>query len=101
MSQPVITLAWASRKRHLFVDGRLLCEKTHKSAGYSPRGGHYISYQLDMPKTPKQCPDERYCHSDGTIPFLPLDDIKIGDGGILRSSICATCQKRYDKLFKK
>ena len=94
-----VILAWASRKRHIFVNGTLLCEKVHKSAGYSPRGRHYISYQLDMPKSPKATPDEKYCHSDGIIPAMPLDEIKIGNGGISRKSICVTCQKRYDKIF--
>ena len=95
----VVILAWASRKRHIFVNGVLLCEKQHKSAGYSPKGGHYISYQLEMPSKPKTDPDSKHTHTDGIIPALPLDEIKIGDGGISRRSICAACQKRYDKIF--
>lgn len=95
----VVILAWASRKRHLFVNGVLLCEKQHKSAGYSPKGGHYVSYQLEMPNKPKTDPDTKHTHTDGGIPPLPLDEIKIGDGGISRRSICAACQKRYDKIF--
>lgn len=95
----IVTLAWASRKRHIFVNRVLLCEKQHKSAGYSRNGGHYISYQLEMPTKPKTTPDIKHTHTDGVIPALPLDEIKTGDGGISRRSICAACQKRYDKIF--
>lgn len=96
-----VILAWASRKRHIFVNGVLLCEKQHKSNGYSPKGRHYVSYQLEMLSKPKSDPDTKHTHTDGIIPALPLDEIKIGDGGILRDSICAACQKRYDKIFTK
>ena len=95
-----VILAWASRTRHIFVDGKLLCEATHKTNGYSPKGGHYVSYQLEMPDKPKTHPDISHTHTDGIIPFLPLDEIKIGNGGISRKSICRKCQKQYDKLFK-
>lgn len=95
-----VILAWASQKRHLFVNGVLLCEKKPKTTdGYSRKGGHYISYQLEMPSSALTVPDERYSHGEGIIPALPLDEIKIGNGGISRRSICAACQKRYDKIF--
>ena len=91
-----VVLAWASRKRHLFVNGVLLCEKKHKTGdGYNHKGGHYMSYQLEFPTWDKRGPDEKYAHFDGIIPAKPLDEI----GGIIRSSICAACQKRYDKIF--
>lgn len=97
----VVVLAWASRKRHIFINGVLLCEKKHKThGGYSHKGGHYMSYQIEMPNRPKTDPDIKYTHTDGIIPALPLDEIKIGSGGISRQSICVACQKRYDKIFQ-
>lgn len=115
----VVILAWASRKRHLFINDVLLCEKRHKTTdGYSAKGRHYISYQLDMPKEPMRNPDMTHTHGDGIIPAMPLDEIVIPmtpdfrqywekkDGlksviqkGLDRRSICAACQKRYDKIF--
>jgi len=98
--EPKVVLAWASRKRHLFVNGVLLCGKKPKTGdGYSRKGGHYISYQLEMPDKPMIHPDTKYTHTDGIIPYLPLDEIRIGNGGISRKSICADCQKRYDLHF--
>lgn len=95
-----VILAWASRKRHIFINGVLLCEKKHKTtAGYSVKGRHHISYQVEMPNQPMSAPDGKYTHGDGIIPAMPLDEIKIGDGGISRRSICVVCQKRYDKIF--
>jgi hypothetical protein len=96
-----IVIAWASRKRHIFIDGALLCAKEPKTkCGYSGRrrGGHLISYQIEMPDSEIQKPDEKYSHGEGIIPDLPLDEIKIGSGGIIRSSICTSCQKKYDKM---
>ena len=91
----VITLAWASRKRHIFIDGKMICQCDHKTrGGYSKKGGHYVSYQMEMP-TYKKTPDSTYTHTDGVIPALPLDKI----GGIFRKSICAICQKKYDSIF--
>jgi hypothetical protein len=96
-----VCLAWGSRKRHLFVNDVLLCEKRFETAGgYSRKGGHSISYQIaGLPTYQMTTPDQKFSHGDGIIPALPLDEIKIGDGGISRKSICAACQKRYDKLF--
>ena len=98
--KPVVILAWASRKRHIFIDGDLICGKKGKTtAGYSVKGRHLISYQIEMPTKPLAFPDQRYSHGEGIIPFEPLDSIKIGDGGISRRSICLSCQKKYDKLL--
>lgn len=95
-----VILAWGSRTRHIFVNDTLLCEKKPKTTdGYSRKGGHYMSYQLQMPRVPKTHPDEKYNHSDGIIPALPLDEIKIHGIGLCRRTICAACQKRYDKIF--
>ncbi len=91
-----VILAWASRKRHLFVNGVLLCKKKHKTRdGYNHKGAHYMSHQLEFPTWEKRGPDEKYTHLDGIIPAKPLDEV----GGIIRTSICAACQKRYDKIF--
>lgn len=92
-----VVLAWASRKRHIFVNGILLCASRHKTGdGYNHKGGHYMSYQLEFPTWEKRDPDQKCAHFDGIIPAKPLDEI----GGIIRSSICTACQKRYDKIFK-
>ncbi len=114
-----VVLAWASRVRHIFVNGHLMCEKKPKTVdGYSRKGGHYISYQLEMPDKPMRAPDMLHTCGEGIVPALPLDEIEIPmsaqfreywqkqDGlksvihrGLNRKSICAACQKRYDKIF--
>jgi hypothetical protein len=93
-----VIIAWGSRKRHIFIDGKLLCETKHKP-DYS-RGGHYCSYTLSgLPKHDKK-PDVDYkggggAHLDGVIPFKPLDEI----GGIITRSICNKCQALFSKLL--
>ena len=64
-----VILAWASRKRHIFVNGVLLFAKQHKSNGYSPKGRHYVSYQLEMPSWPMTHPDTKHTHTVRRCPF--------------------------------
>lgn len=93
-----VQLAWATRVRHIAVDGKVLCEPKTKSAGYSVSNGQYNTLALSgLPTYSKSSDDSDRSHGDGTIKFAPLDqqDFKI----ILRS-ICKKCQKRYAKLFK-
>lgn len=93
-----VCIAWASRKRHIFVNGHLICETKHKP-DYS-RGGHYCSYTLsELPTHEKQAdvdyPKGGGCHMDGIIPFKPLTEI----GGISQRSICSKCLAKYVKLI--
>jgi hypothetical protein len=97
-----ICIVWASRKRHITLDKKLLCETQHKG-GYS-KGGHYNSYNLDPGVFDKirTEPDVDYlkgagAHSEGIIPFLPLDQIP---EKVIISSICKKCLKKYEKLTK-
>ena len=96
-----ICIAWASRKRHIFVDKKLLCEYNHKS-GYS-KGGHYNSYDLDSSVFDiiRTEADVNYSkcgglHTQGIIPFVPLDQVP---EKIITSSICKKCLKKYNSLI--
>ena len=89
-----VVIAWGSRKRHIFIDGKILCGKNHKPA-YS-KGGHYNSYDLDSSvfEKRKEHKDTKYTHTDGIIEFKSLES-----QGIIRKSICKKCQKKYDKMI--
>ena len=97
----------------------MICKEKHYAGnGYSKNG--YNSYQISgLPDKPMRSPDMAYFHSDGIIPFKPLDEIEIPLDeptrsyleernrlhtvkfkGLERISICKTCQNRYDKLFQ-
>lgn len=94
-----VVIAWNSKKRHIFKNGQLLCKSNHSNGGYSASNGQYSSYNLDFPMHDFQG-DSKYTHSDGVIPFLPLDKVEANNGqGIIRKSICKKCQKKYDALF--
>jgi len=96
-----ICLAWASRKRHIFIDKKILCETNHKG-GYS-QGGHYNSYDLDSSifDVIRTQPDVNYLkggglHTQGQIPFIPLDLVP---EKIITTSICKKCLKKYNSLM--
>lgn len=92
-----VQLAWATRVRHIAVDGKILCEATSRSAGFSVSNGVYNTLSLrGIPTYAKTSDDLQTSHGDGEIKFAPLDkqDYKIN----LRS-VCKTCQKKYAKLF--
>lgn len=98
-----ICIAWGSRKRHIFIDKKILCETNHKG-GYS-KGGHYNSYNLDSSifDIIRTQPDIDYptgggLHTEGQIPFISLDQIP---EKIIQSSICNKCLKKYNILLKK
>lgn len=92
-----VALAWVTKKRHIAVDGKILCEPKHKTTGYSVNNGQYNSVALSgLPDYNKTTPDRKLSHSDGIIPFLHLDEQPIF---VDRSSICKACQKKYDKLI--
>jgi hypothetical protein len=92
-----VALCWATRKRHIAVDGKVLCEPTHKTSGFSYKNGQYNSLSLTgIPKNRKIHDDQKYGHSDGIIDFCALDRQPIK---IITSSICNKCLKKYEKLL--
>ena len=96
--EKIITLAWATKKRHITIDGIVLCEPT-KSRGYSVKNGCYNSLGLSgIPDYNKRADDIKYSHCDGVIKFAPLDQ---QETKIITSSICAKCLKKYEKELLK
>jgi hypothetical protein len=96
-SVPSVCLAWATKKRHIAVDGKVLCEPNHKTSGYSHRNGQYNSISLSgLPTDRKIHDDQKYGHSDGIIDFAPLNKQSVK---INTRSICAKCLSRYESLF--
>lgn len=101
--EKIVALAWAQKKRHIAVDGEVLCEPKHTNKIRQRGEGGYNSLTINgIPKDPKQYEDEDYpggggSHYGGVIPFKPLDEI----GGIIQRSICKQCIKKYNKLFLK
>jgi hypothetical protein len=95
MTGDKVVIAWGSRKRHIFIDGEILCKVKHKP-GYS-KGGHYNSYDLDPGVFDRKFKGDldQYTHTDGIIEFKSLEI-----QGIMRESICKKCQKKYDKLLQ-
>lgn len=92
-----VHLAWATRVRHIAVDGKVLCEPKITSAGFSVSNGQYNTLALSgLPTYPKSSDDSDRSHGDGEIKFAPLDE---QDFKINSRSICKKCQKRYSKLF--
>lgn len=116
IQEPIITIAWSARVRHIFVNGELLCKAKHRSInGYSHIG--YVSYLISgLPDKPIKRPDTKYTHGDGIIPFKPLDKIVIDiteeekaeikksgawiTDGLILTSICKQCRKKYSTLLK-
>lgn len=94
--EKVIALAWATKKRHIAIDGEVLCVPV-KSRGYSVKNGCYNSLGLSgIPDTPKKADDIKYSHCDGLIKFAPLDQ---QETKIVTSSICVKCLKKYEKAL--
>lgn len=93
-----VLLAWATKKRHIAIDGNLLCEAKSKTSGFSIKNGQYNSISLSgLPTRTKTDDDKKYCHSDGIIEFKPLDQQSVK---IITSSICAKCLKKYTKILQ-
>lgn len=94
---PSVCLAWATRARHIAVDGKVICETKRKTSGYSVANGQYNSISLNgLPDYRKEEDDAKYTHSDGFIEFKPLDqqDVKIST-----RSICKKCLRKYEQLL--
>ena len=89
---PVVALAWATRKRHIAIDGKLLCAPAFTS-GIRQRGaGGYNSMTVGgVPSKPKELADDKGSHFDGVIAAAPLE----AQPGIITSSICLACQTRF------
>ncbi len=94
---PSVCLAWATKKRHIAVDGKVLCEPKHKTYGYSYNNGQYNSISLSgLPTDRKTHDDDKYTHSGGIIDFSPLNQQSVK---IDARSICAKCLSKYESLF--
>jgi len=88
----IITLCWATKKRHIAVDGHVLCEPKSINAGYSVKNGQFNSLALSGIPTNKYIgPDKQFSHSDGVIEDKPLVE-----QGIITKSICAKCLKKFN-----
>lgn len=93
----VVALAWATKKRHIAVDGIILCDAISTSGGYSRKNGSYNGLALSgIPDFIKQVDDDKYAHGGGIIKPLPLEQQPYK---IIPSSICAKCLKKYNKFF--
>lgn len=115
--QPVVAIIMASKKRHIAFDGVLLCENVHKSTAHGYSNGNYCTYMLDQESftEPKRYADVDYrhmggLHTTGTIPFIPLSEIELPihvpdkdykrTAGVIESSICKICLRKYAKALK-
>jgi hypothetical protein len=97
VSEHKVALCWATKKRHIAVDGKVLCEPKHTTTGYSVKNGGYNSLSLSgIPTHFKISDDSKHTHGDGIIPFVPLEKQPFN---IIRRSICTKCQKKYDALW--
>lgn len=93
-----VCLAWATKKRHIAVDGNVLCEPIHRTSGYSYRNGQYNSISLSgLPTERKIDDDHKYGHSDGVIDFKPLNQQSVK---IDTRSICVKCLSKYERLLR-
>lgn len=98
-NKPTVCLAWATRKRHIAIDRKVLCERSAKTPGYSVKNGQYNTLSLSgLPDYPKTTDDTRNSHSDGYIEFKPLDRQKTL---IIERSICTKCRKKYERMLRK
>ena len=94
---PSVCLAWATRVRHIAVDGQVICETKRKTSGYSVKNGQYNSISLTgLPNYTKEGDDTKYTHTDGLIEFKPLDQQKMK---ISTRSICKKCLRKYEQLL--
>ncbi len=94
----IVTLCWATKKRHISVDGVVLCEPKHTTAGYSVKNGGYNTLSLSgLPTHKRISGDERLSHTDGIIPFLPLSEQPFK---VIESGVCNKCKDKYYKLLQ-
>ena len=90
----VVVLVWATKKRHIAVDGEVLCKPKHTNNIRQRGANGYNSLTVHGIPDKKHIPDTS-CHHDGQIEFLPLDEQKT----IIQSSICEKCKTKYKKLI--
>jgi len=95
-----VVLAWATQKRHIAVDGQVLCKTRSKTAGFSCANGQYNSLAMHgLPTNERTSGDVKYSHTEGIIPPLPLEAQPFP---VITKSICAKCKKRYEaKITRK
>lgn len=92
-----VCLAWATKKRHIAIDGVVLCEAKSKSGGYSTKNGSYNSIALSgLPDYERKTEDKSHCHTDGIIPFVPLSEQPLY---VNEKSICAKCAAKYQSTL--
>ena len=93
-----VCLAWATRVRHIAVDGSLLCFAKSKTGGYAVSNGAYNTIALSgLPTRNKNEDDTQYTHTDGFIEFLPIENQNVK---INVKSVCKKCLGKYERLFK-
>lgn len=98
MSEKIVTLCWATVKRHIAIDGQVLCAQNFTTDGYSVKNGRYNSIQLSgIPTELKDDDDRPCCHTDGVISYAPLEKQAVV---INRSSICVKCQRKFDVIWE-
>lgn len=98
MEELTACLAWATKKRHIAVNGKILCEPSRKTTGYCGENGQYNTLSLSgLPTYEKKEDDVKFSHSDGFIEFKPLSDQKVK---IDTSSVCSKCARKYKRLIK-
>jgi hypothetical protein len=92
-----VCLAWATKKRHIAVDGKILCNTEHKTDGYSVKNGQYNTLSLSgLPTYKKHVSDTTFTHGDGIIDFKPISEQEMK---IDTKSICTKCLHKYEKNF--
>lgn len=97
-TEHVVCLAWAQKKRHIVVDGHVLCQPDFSNHIRQRGESGYNSISISgIPNYLKKDNDTKFTHTDGIIPAKPLDEID----GIIQASICTKCKKKYAKLFPK
>ena len=94
-----VILAWGQKKRHIAVDGKVLCQPKF-SNNIRQRGetGYNSLTVSGIPTEEKTIADDKYTHTDGIIPSLPLHEILIQGKPLVQKSICAKCKKIYGNL---
>ena len=96
---PSVCLAWATKKRHIAVDGKVLCEAEHRTPGYSVNNGQYNSLSMvGLPNSERQHGDSKYTHSEGFMPFLPIEE---QPHFVDKRSVCSKCLSKYAQVLKR
>jgi hypothetical protein len=95
-AEPQVALAWATKKRHIAIDGKVLCQPK-ASTGYSVSNGCYNTLGLSgVPTHKRTSPDVKYTHCDGLIEFKPLSEQSVF---VDTKSVCKQCQRKYQQAL--